>query len=113
MLGVLVALNRQTWLEKSEAYDILLNTMLEAIPKFDRKKEYRVKQLYLKYYGTLDLISRRIIENKHHKEMIIYTLIKKVRRARELLKEALEKRKIINIWDSMLPDIDGALYYGR
>lgn len=101
---------RNEWLNQFNRFDIWLNTMLDAIPNFDRLKrtDKFVIEKSIKYYTQLNTISIKILENNGMPYMGLSTfdMENKVGTAKELLREALEKRKIPNEWEETLPDIE-------
>lgn len=103
-------MNRNEWLNKFAGYDVWLNAMLDAIPNFDRLNRTNkfVIEKSKKYYSQINIISIKILENKDMPYMRLSTfdMEKKVERARELLKEAFEKRNIPNEWGTKLHDIE-------
>jgi len=102
-------MNRDEWLGKFEGLDIWLNSMLKAIPNFDRmnRKEDFVIKKSRKYYTQINTISLKILENREMPYMRLDTfdMETRIERAKESLKEALEKRHSPNEWDSLLPNI--------
>ncbi len=101
-------MERKEWLGKFEYNHILLNTMLKAIPNFDKHNETKMIRLALKYYTTLDRISSMVLKNRTMPEMrtITWGVEQKIRTARGLLRIEFEKRKIPNELESKLPDIE-------
>lgn len=102
-------MNRNEWLGKFEGYNIWLNSMLKAIPNFDRLNrtdEFVIKKSS-KYYAQLNTISLKILENRKMPYMRLSTfdMENRIEVAKELLKEALEKRHIPNEAYYILPDI--------
>ena len=59
-------MNRNEWLSKFEGYNIWSNSMLEAIPNFDRlnRTEDFVIEKSEKYYSQIKIISLKILENR-------------------------------------------------
>jgi hypothetical protein len=100
-------MNCKEWLGKFEYIHTLLNTMLEAIPNFQKHNEIFVIRKSLKYYSTLDYASKMVLKNRTMPEMrtSTYLIEQKIGTARELLRIELEKRKIPNEWDSKLPKL--------
>lgn len=100
-------MNREEWLHKFFMFDIWLNSMLSTIPNFNRinrKDEFVIKKSR-KYYAQINTVSLKVLENREMPHMMLstYDMERKIVRARELLIEQLEKRKIPNPWDSLLP----------
>ena len=102
-------MNRDEWLAKFEGFDIWLNSMLQAIPNFDRlnRKDEFVIEKSRKYYQQINTVSLKVLENRTMPYMRLNTfhMENKIERAKDLLKEALEKRNIFNQWESLLPSL--------
>ena len=93
-------MNRNEWAGKFELYNIWLNSMLDAIPNFDRLNrtdDFIIKKSN-KYYSQINIISLKILENRKMPYMRLSTLDmeNRIEGVKELLKEALEKRRIPN-----------------
>ncbi|MBL7014799.1 MAG: hypothetical protein ISR79_00365 [Nitrosopumilus sp.] len=101
-------MNRKEWLGKFEYNHILLNTMIEAIPNFEKHDDTYVIRKSLKYYATLDRISLMVLKNRTMPEMRTITcgIENKITIAKELLAKELERKNILNEWGSKLPDIE-------
>ncbi len=102
-------MNRNEWLSKFEGYNIWLNSMLDAIPNFDRlnRKDDFVIEKSKKYYTQLNIVSLKILENRKMPYMRLSTfdMENRVECAKELLKETLEKRRIPNELYYTLPKL--------
>lgn len=104
-------MNREEWLGKFEYWNTQMNDMLKAIHNFDRLKhtdDFVIKKSR-NYYIQLNTITLKINEvnsNRYQLRISTFEMENKVRRARELLKEAFEKRGLGSKWDSLLADID-------
>ena len=103
-------IDKQKWHIEFEYWEILMNTMLKAIPNFEKHDESFVRTKALKYYTTINTISLKILYNRKMPRMKLNTfdIEKKVKKARELLREQISKKEIPNEWDSKLPNL-GAL----
>ena len=93
-------MNRNEWLGMFEGFDNWLNTMLEAIPNFDRLNrtdDFIIKKSK-KYYSQINTMSLKILENRKmpHMRLSTFDMENRIEGVKELLKEALEKRRIPN-----------------
>jgi len=102
-------MNRNDWINKFNGYTVWLDTMLKAIPNFDkmnRKDDFVIKKSTT-YYKQISIISLKILENKKMPYMKLNTfdMENRIEGAKELLKEALEKRHIPNELYYTLPNL--------
>ena len=101
-------IDKQKWHIEFEYWNILMNTMLKAIPNFENHDENFVLTKARKYYATINTISLKIILNKKNPGLRLSTrcIEYKVTKARALLLDQLSKRDIPNQWDSKLPSLE-------
>ncbi len=102
-------MNRNEWVNKFNGYTVWLDTMLDVIHNFDRlnRSDNFIIKKSRKYYTQLNIISLKILENRTMPYMRLNTfdMENRVERAKELLKEALEKRHIPNELYYTLPKL--------
>jgi hypothetical protein len=98
---------RQEWISKFEYNHILLDTMIQAIPNFEKHNEKFIIKKALKYYSQINTGSILVLKNRTMPEMrtSTYLIEQKIGTAKELLRIELEKRKIPNEWDPKLPNL--------
>ena len=101
-------MNRKEWHAKFFTYNAIIENMLVAIPNFSNHKDSFVIAKSMKYYGTINTISLKILENRNmpYMKLTTYGLDDKIEQAKNILRIQLEKRNIPNKWASLLPNID-------
>jgi hypothetical protein len=104
----IVMIDKQKWHAEFEYWNILMNTMLKAIPNFERQDSDFVLRKALKYYATINTISLKIIMNRKNPWLRLITtdIEYKVIKARVLLLDQISKKEIPNEWDSKLPNLE-------